>query len=452
MSVADGLRSLVNSPAFKFVLVIFLTLALMIPLLFVGLLVSERQGYARTARSEVGNMWGGAQTVRGPYVVVPTSQLREVRTKDGTEQQTIRQFAVFLPEILNIEGNVKTETRKRGIFEVPVYRSEIKFDGRFIEPVTQGFDKDGTTLHWDEAVLVLTVVDVRGIKKTAELSLGNGQAPIKFRAGVGPGANADVQGIHSPISAEQARSGFAFAFTLELNGSNRLRFVPAGGETTVTVKSPWPHPSFAGAFLPDRWSITDAGFKATWTVPRLARGQGQSLKLSRITHLMSSKAFGVNFYQPVGFYSLAERALKYSVGFIGIIFLAVFVMEMQARTRVHWIQYLFVGLALVIFYLVLISTAEHIGFDTGYLLAAVATSTLVGTYFGTVVRSLRRGLVLAAILAVIYALLYLLLRIEDYALLIGSIAAFALLAVVMFATRDVDWSRGAGNAPRPARD
>jgi inner membrane protein len=420
MNIVDSIHRSVNSPAFKFILVIVLILALTIPLLFVALLVGERESFARQARSEVGRMWGSAQTVRGPYLIVPTSRVREVRTKAGVEQQTIREFAAFLPEELKVSSQVATENRKRGIFNVPVYRSTIRFEGRFIEPLIRGFEQTETKLHWPEAVLVMTLDDVRGIKQTAELMFPGGAAGARFRAGVGVDENSRIQGIHVPISSEAAQSGFKFTFDLALNGSSQIQFIPAGGETEVSIRSDWPHPSFTGAFLPDAREISDAGFSATWKVPRLARGIGQTIR----------------------FYSLAERALKYALGFIGIIFLAVFVMEMKSRKRVHWIQYLFVGLALVIFYLVLIGTAEHIGFDLGYLAAAIATSVLVGSYFGTVVGKVSSGASLAAILGVIYALLFLLLRVEDYAMLIGSLAAFALLALVMFATRNVNWSKG----------
>ena len=173
---------------------------------------------------------------------------------------------------------------------------------------------------------------------------------------------------------------------------------------------------------------------------------------------MQHTAFGVRFFQPVQFYSLAERALKYAQGFIAVVFFAVFVMEMQGARGVHWIQYMFVGLALAIFYLVLIGTAEHIGFEGGYLAAAGATSLLVGSYVGTITQSRGRGAQIFAIISIIYGLLYLLLRVEDYALLIGSLAAFAMLATIMFATRNIDWSRGGeavaanGRPPGAERD
>ncbi len=447
MNIVESLHRLVSSPAFKFILVIVLILALAVPLLFVALLVAERESYARQATAEVGHMWGGAQTVRGPVIMVPTTRVREVRTKDGVERQSVREYAAFLPEDLTITSDVATENRQRGIFNVPVYRSAIRFAGRFIKPETRPFEQNETTLHWQQAVMVVTLDDVRGIKRTAEITFDGGAQTAKFRAGTGIGDDDRVQGIHVPVSPEQAQQGFAFTFDLDLNGSSRLKFIPAGGETQVSTKADWPHPSFTGAFLPEQRSVTDSGFSATWKVPRLARGIGQTIKLGRVTHLMGSKAFGVDLFQPVRFYSLASRAMKYAIGFIGIIFLAVFVMEIQSRKRVHWIQYLFVGLALVIFYLVLIGTAEHIGFDLGYLAAAVATSTLVGTYFGAVVKQATRGLTLALILGAIYALLYLLLRVEDYAMLIGSLAAFGLLGLVMFATRNVDWSLGSTQDP-----
>ncbi|MEO0809465.1 MAG: cell envelope integrity protein CreD [Pseudomonadota bacterium] len=442
MNIVDGLQRVFHSPAFKFVLIIGLILALTIPLLMVALLVSERERNASRASSDVSRMWSEAQTVRGPYIVVPTTRIVDVRKKDGIEQQTVHELAVFLPENLDIVAETSTERRRRGIFEIPVYRSTLSFKGRFIPPIVRSFEQSGTQLHWEQASLALTLDDVRGIKKTAVLSFGDGSAPQKFRAGLEVPAARQTQGIHLPLSAAQAKGGFPFSFALELNGSRNLQFVPTGGETSVTIKSDWPHPSFTGAFLPDQSEISDAGFQASWKIPRLARGIGQTLKFTQLLPLMHTKSFGVDFYQPVRFYTLAERALKYALGFISIIFLAVFVMEIQSQKRVHWIQYLFVGFSLIVFYLVLIGTAEHIGFDLGYLAAAVATSLLVGTYVGMVVRSLLRGLSLVAILGVIYALLYLLLRIEDYALLIGSLAAFVLLATVMFATRNVDWSRG----------
>ena len=442
MGLVDAIRGLMRSPAFKFIVIIVLILALAIPLLFVYLMVKERAQYAAAAKAEIGRAWGGEQSLRGPFIMVPTVREQTVRSRNETRIEKIREFAVFLPEQLSVKPVVRTEVRRRGIFEVPVYRSEIAFTGTFIPPEMRKVAQPGTEILWPEAVLALLISDVRGIKKTAQIKLGDAAA-VKFRSGLGLETGSrgrPVGAIHVPIDEAAAKQGFTFAFKLDLNGSSALNFVPAGGETEVTAQSDWPHPSFNGNFLPESRTISDKGFEATRKIPRLARGQSQTLHVRQAAGLMNATRFGVSFFQPVKFYSLAERALKYAQGFLAIVFFAVFVLEMQSRRRVHWIQYLFVGLALVVFYLVLIGTSEHIGFEAGYLAASGATSILVGSYIGTVTQSTGRGLQIFGVIAVICALLYLLLRVEDYALLIGSIAAFAMLAAVMFATRNIDWS------------
>lgn len=443
MGLVDALRGLMRSPAFKFIVIIVLILALAIPLLFVYLMVSERARYAAKAQAEIGQAWGGQQSIRGPFIIAPTLREQTVRSGNETRTDKIREFAVFLPEQLDIKPVARTEVRSRGIFEVPVYRSEIAFSGRFDPPELRKLAQPGIDILWSEAVVAVLVSDVRGIKKTAEISLGE-PSDTKFRSGLGVESSQrngrTIGAIHVPITEQNAREGFPFTFKLDINGSRALNFVPAGGETAVTIQSDWPHPSFNGSFLPESRTISDKGFEATWKIPRLARGQSQSLQVRTVDRIMNASEFGVDFFQPVKFYSLAERALKYAQGFLAIVFFAVFVLEMQSRRRVHWIQYLFVGLSLVVFYLVLIGTSEHIGFEAGYFSAAAATSLLVGAYIGTVTASPAKGAQIFAVIALIYALLYLLLRVEDYALLIGSIAAFVMLATVMFATRNVDWS------------
>jgi len=443
MGLVDAIRDFVRAPAFKFMIIIVLILALSIPLLFVYLMVTERARYAAKARADVGRSWANEQLVRGPFVIVPTLRERTIRARNETRTEQVREFAVFLPEALKIEPIVRTEVRRRGIFDVPVYRSEIGFDGRFDPPELRKFAQPGVQILWSEAVLTLFISDVRGIKKTAAITMHDTTTRLRS----GPGVEASGNGrnrtgaVHVPIAEATAKAGFPFQFKLELNGSTALNFVPAGGETEIAMTSDWPQPSFQGQFLPDTRTISNAGFKAAWKIPRLARGQSQTLHMNNPNGAMNDTRFGVSFFQPVKFYSLAERALKYAQGFVAIIFFAVFVLEMQSRRRVHWIQYLFVGMSLVVFYLVLIGTAEHIGFEGGYFTAAGATSMLVGAYIATVTKSAAKGGQIFAVIAIIYVLLYLLLRVEDYAMLIGSLAAFALLATVMFATRNIDWAR-----------
>ena len=344
----------------------------------------------------------------------------------------------YCRRLWEVSSDVKTEVRERGIFSIPVYKSNIAFIGSFVKPELTKINRAVDEIIWSEAVLAVLINDVTAIKKTAQLKLNDGEETILFRSGNGT-SNAG-SGIHVPLSPVTAQGAFSFSFDLDLNGSSGLNFIPTGGETKNIIKSDWPHPSFQGTFLPETRKITDKGFSATWVIPRLARGQAQSFLQSNFRYFMNNTTFGVDFYQPVGFYNLVERSLKYAIGFIAIAFFAVFIMEIQSGRRVHWIQYIFVGLALILFYLVLLGTSEHLGFETAYLISSVATSVLIGAYVASALKSFTRGLSLFFIIAGIYGLLYLLLRVEDYSMLIGSIAAFVLLAVVMFTTRNVDWS------------
>lgn len=437
-SFLDIVQRITHAPAFKFIIIIFLLLCLAIPWGLLYALNYDRKQFARTAQSTVGSMWGTQQTVRGPFLVVPTITNKEVRQGNKTIIQKQRQFAVFLPETLKAESDVRTEIRKRGIFSIPVYKSTINFSGSFTSPEITRISNAVDEIRWQEAVMAVFINDVTAIKKTAVLKINDADT-IQFRAGSGLSYQHPT-GIHAPVAVDQAKGNFDFSFQLHLNGSSSLNFVPAGGETTNIIKSDWPHPSFSGTFLPEKRTITDKGFEATWIIPRLARGQTQAFLTNHLQSTLSNTVFGVSFFQPVGFYNLVERSLKYALGFIAIAFFTVFIMEIQSRKRVHWIQYIFVGLALIIFYLVLQGLSEHLGFEISYAASSLATSTLIGTYVSSALKSRRHGLAIFGIMAVIYGLLYLLLRVEDYAMLIGSIAAFILLSIVMYATRNIDWA------------
>lgn len=445
MSGTGSFSRLMASPAFKFIVLGVLTLALMIPLLLVYLIVDERERYSRQAISEVGRSWGKAQTFAGPYLIVPLS--RESERVDRLGNKTTfkeTRYGVFLPETLKVTANVNSQTLKRGIFQVPVYKSELAFKGRFAAAELSRFLTENYEPRLDEAVLTLQISDVRAIKKTTEVTLG--ETRQLFEAG--PGLESlKARGIHVKVPQSVFSKGFDFAFDLPVNGTDHLMFEPSGGETEIDMTSDWPHPSFSGNFLPSTRAISDKGFTANWQVPQLARGLGQVHLLANINRLMPHNHFGVRFYQPVGFYDLVARALKYAVAFIATVFLLVFIMEVYVGRPVHWIQYVFVGFALLIFYLVLLGLAEHIGFEWAYGLASLATSLLIALYSASALKSRQKGWFLGALLATFYALLYLLLRVEDYALLIGSLSGFFMLAALMYMTRNVDWSGYSSSPP-----
>ena len=438
MSQPGPVSRFMGSPAFKFVLLGLLTLLLMIPMLMVYLVVDERERYSRAAVSEVGRKWGLAQKISGPYLIVPQTRWVEKTDRAGVKTRSREvQYVTLLPETLNVEVDVSAKELKRGIYGVPVYESKFKYSGRFNALETEKLTRGSTELRFEDAAFVMLISDVRGIKETTSVQLG--AQSVKFTAGNGFSAKR-AAGIHVSLQEHNVKSGFEFSFELPVNGTETLHFEPSGGETKLQMKSNWPHPSFIGNFLPSDRSISSKGFEARWDVPQLARGQSQLHIRPGVEALMRHNLFGVQFYQPVGFYDLVGRALKYAIAFIAAAFLLVFVMEVYAGRPVHWIQYVFVGFALLIFYLVLLGLAEHIGFELSFGLASFATSALIGLYSMSALKSPKKGFVLGFILLLIYGLLYLLLRVEDYALLIGSLTAFFMLAIVMYITRDVDWS------------
>jgi inner membrane protein len=451
--IAEFLSRVAKSPAVKFFVIGFLILLLLIPLLMVGGLVSEREGRSFEVRAEVARTWGGAQQIGGPFLVVPYTARSERKEGDKTIVETVYKTAVFMPEDLAFEAKTASEVLHRSIFDVNVYTATLSMEGRFLAPDVTRTDPTAIAADWRDARLVLVLSDVSGLKEAAMLEIdGAGNLPFE-PSPLLPASN--MSGIHvklaetpSLLGADGAIKAFAFRASLAFTGSGTLAFAPAARETRLTLASDWPHPSFTGAFSPEERSLRDDGFTARWRVPHLARSVPQNLTPADAgIQQLAPYYFGVSFYQPVDFYDLVMRAVKYAVLFLAVTFMAVFVLELLSGRPVHAVQYLFVGLAMVFFYVLLLSLSEHIGFTPAYLAASAATGGMLSLYAGKVLDSMERGLAMLALFAVTYGLLYLILTLEDYALLAGALLGFAALTAVMFATLKVDWSAGAPPAP-----
>jgi inner membrane protein len=432
--------SIARSPGLKFLLVALITIAMSVPLLFIFIALAQREDYAREAAADIARGWGGAQVIGGPVLAVPYVVSEAQRSAEGVVSAVdVRRVAVFLPKLLKADATARTETRSRGIFDVTVFTADVVLDGTFVTPDFAELGITPKSVQWDQAVLMLAISDLQGLAENASVVWGPAKTPVPFRPGLVqdlaayPGINARV-----PLTAEKTE--LVFSIALKVRGTGDLQFAAAGEETDVTAKANWPHPSFSGNFLPVERSIDANGFSARWKVPHLARNLPQAMATpDNLTNGLSIASFGVAFYQPVKFYLLVERALKYAILFIGLAFLSFFLIETLSGARIHGVQYLLIGGAQVVFYLLLLSLAEQIGFDFAYLLAALATVLLISAYAWSALKSSSRALVVFAVLSVLYALLFLLLKQEDYALLIGASAAFAAVAVTMYVTRNVDW-------------
>jgi inner membrane protein len=433
-----------HSAVGRLAIMALLTLFLMVPMTMVDSLVGERSTRRDEAVKEVGESWGGPQTVSGPVLVVPYTQ---TWIDESGRAQSASGRAHFLPAELRIDAVVDTQSRRRGIFDVVVYTTKLKVEGRFVRPDFGWLSPTPTDIRWADAIVTAGVSDPRALTRKASLAMPTttgGSVPFVggivdvglFNAGIrapAPGLDTIKAGVDVP-----------FAFTLELNGTRDIRFLPASEETTVNLSSTWPHASFVGARLPQPRTTGSGGFTAEWHVPDFgrpypSRWTSGEMNREKLVAQAEGSTFGVNLSRPVDVYQQAERAVKYAVLFIVLTFLVFFLWELFRVALLHPMQYVFVGFALCVFYLLLLSLSEHVGFDVAYGTSAAVTTLLISGYAGAVLNGWRQGSSVAGALLVLYGFLYLLLRLEDYALLAGSIALFLVLAGVMFLTRRMNW-------------
>ena len=435
-----------NSFLFKVILLGALWLALLIPLFQLRSVVQERNGFAAGVVDEIGNTWGGRQLVAGPFLSVPLR--RSVRVDEKTVQESI-EWLTFLPKTLNVEGSLDPEIRRRGIFEAAVYRADLELSGSFETPDPSSLQAaQGGVVLWDEAVLAFAVSDLRGLRSKLELDWNGRRLELAPDASGATGClELPSLGVRVPLgppgAADPSRPAggpYHFSLAMALGGSSRLQFLPLGRDTGVSLLSSWDTPSFSGAFLPDQRTIDTTGFRATWTIPFFARSFPQAFPTCQITGKLLESAFGVELLMPVDTYQKTDRALKYGGLFVLLTFLTFLLFELFDGRRLHAIQYLLVGFAMSIFYLLLLSLGEHLPFRLAYLIAALAVTVLISGYARAILGSRRGSAWLFGVLTLLYAFLCVLLESEDYALLVGSLALFAVLALVMYLTRHVDWS------------
>jgi len=440
-------RVLKGSIMVKMVVVGVLILVLLIPLLMIWGLISERQQRHDAVTAEVASSAGSSQTLGGPVLVVPFRIYSQAETQE---------LAFFLPEALSVKGSLEPERRSRGIYDVVLYKANLRLSGTFRRPSFDAWDTDLKDIHWDQAYLAIGITDMKGLRQGVDVTWAGKVLQLA------PGGTVEClwpSGLKVPIAGlDHAPVGQTFDFGLDLvlSGSRDLRVLPFGKQTTVALRSTWPSPSFAGRFLPDSRRVTDHGFEATWNVPYFGRSYPQQWRGNEAVKVADSStvtasSFGVGLFLPVDVYQKTERSVKYGVLFVLLTFLTFFLYEVFSPFSLHPMQYLLVGSALCLFYVLLLSISEHVPFVLSYLIASVATIGLITAYAAAILRGSLRALGVGAALTALYGYLYVLLQAEDYALLLGSIGLFVILALVMYVTRRLDWyaPRGGGATPPP---
>ncbi len=427
-----------NNTMIKGSLIGFLILIMLIPAAFLSSLVNERKSRQEQVVKEISDKWGAAQTLTGPVLMVP--YYHTITDDKGNAARTIQQ-AYFLPDQLDVQSRLQPEVRHRSLYDVTLYRSDIELKGRFLPPDSNKIKLSPEDIIWQDARLILGIDDMRGLEEVVTLTYNNQNSHME--SGL-PDNHITSVGIHAPLVLQQG-TPIDFTIRLKLKGSEHLYFTPVGKTTTATMTAPWKDPSFDGQYLPSETpDISGSGFTAQWKILEMSRNYPQAWKDK--SYDIRESASGVRLIQPTDSYVKTERSVKYALLFITLTFTVFFLLEILQKKRVHPLQYILVGMALCIFYTLLLSISEYTGFNPAYLIAATATTLLVGLYVRSMFRSNKTAGGFTAALGLLYTYIFILIQLQDYALLFGSIGLFAILAALMYYSRKVDWYHTGKNA------
>jgi inner membrane protein len=421
-----------NSISLKLLIIVTLSLILLIPSTMVKKLIAERSYRKNETTQLITEKWGAGQTLVGPLIQVPYERI--VKYKNGNQEVISSEFFIF-PSNLEVDGNVHVAKKHKGIYDVLIYSGNLKLKGNFKPSDFKDWPERYSKILWKDSRLILGISDLKGMTKTTLLQWNNSEQ--KFTPGVSF-CNLTQKGIRAKVDVDPNGPN-SFDIGLKLNGSGRLYFTPVANQSTIKLASNWGSPNFDGAFLPEKSEITDSSFTAQWLTTEMNRSYPQILTSESNSYQTNLQEFGVDFIFPVDTYQKSTRSVKYAFLFIAFTFLIMFFAEITSSKRIHPVQYLIVGLALVVFYSLLIALAEHISFNTAYLIGSITIICMNTFYIHSIYKNLKTTMIIGIALIVLYTYLFTILQIADYALLLGNIGLVIALAVVMIFSRKVDW-------------
>ncbi len=438
----SNLQSRINSRSMGLKLIVISGLALLmtIPAFFVNGLIEDRTRRADEVVREISGHLGGQQTFLGPTLVIPY-------TVGATSPSDIARHGLYqvFPAQASAVVKTRTEERRRSLFKVPVFQADLHLDATFDLTGVPASAPQGAELDWSRAEIQVGVSDARGALADATLTMGGktlvlvpAEIADDIPAGNDQHKSARLTLLGATAAGVAPNTQFNATAVLRFSGAQRIAVLAYGKTTRLTAEGDWSSPGFDGGFLPVTRRVSSRGFSAEWSVPFIARGVRAEGQASSIAGL-DTTALGISFIEVADPYQSVNRSLKYALLFLGLVFLSYFVFEATTGKRVHLAQYVLVGVGQLIFYLLLLSLAERIGFDVGFFLAGGATVLLLSANAFWIFQSRLQGLRALACFSLLYALIYFLLRLEDNALLVGAIASFVAVAAVMYFTRRIDW-------------
>lgn len=435
-----------------------LVLILLIPTAWIMNIMEERQNRAEEVVGEVAGKWSGSQTIAGPVLIVPYRKTEKIGVGKDTEIRVVVDNAFFLPDTLRINGDVNPQVLHRGIFDVAVYESRLFIGASFSTPDLAALGIAPETVLWDQARIRVGISDLRGIVETPVVTVGGKVISVEptsnlgfsFFGGVGSKGAKEGNWLSSGVEGAVAMSSGTevpkdLTITLALKGSSVISFLPVGRTSEVKLKGEWPDPSFDGEFLPNSRLISDTRFEASWKVLHFNRpfaqqwvGDGRNFERYDIA---------TRLVIPADQYQKSIRTVKYAVLLILLGFTALFLVEISRKIRIHPFQYILIGAALIVYYTLLISLSEHLGYDNAYLIATLATVVLVSLYARTFLRDRRILMLFSGLLVFFYLFIFVLIQAQDFSLLIGSVGLFLVIAAIMYFSRSIDWY---GSDPTPS--
>ncbi len=434
----------------RMLMVGFLVIALLIPLSYISSLIKERALRQNDVVNEINQKWGNNVLVYGPILKVLYKTYSETKTyneKTKTylkETKTHINYAYIFPEVLKTEVDVNSKTLKRGNFESAVYTTNMKFSGHYSPTnlTAKGIKKED--IIWDKASVIIKTSNLKGIKSEMLLKLNNNT--YTFQTNYNENSNNSyLDVLESEFIAESditKSEDSNFSINMTFNGSKQIELIPIGKTTTMSMTSNWADPSFIGNYLPndETKEITKDGFKADWKILHINRAFSQQ-HLNKIPNL-NQFAFGTKFIVMVDEYQKSERSAKYGFLVIGLTFLIFFLIQTLSKIDIHPFQYLMIGIALTMFYTLLVSISEHSNFLKAYLIAGISVIALITLYSKSILKTFKFPLFIGLSLTALYTFIYVIIQLENYALLVGSIGLFLILAIVMFVSRKIDWNNG----------
>ena len=430
-----------------------LIIVLLIPLSFIESLIRERSNRQESVVNEINEKWGNEVLLYGPILKVPYKTYTEkLVTNSETKKVTTEtisyiNYAYFFPEKLAINSDINPEVKKRGIYKTSVYKSTMDVSGNFIKPDFSSIEVKDNDVLWDKATVIIKTSNLKGINNQVEIAINsNGYAFVpKYEEQQNNVYLKNVVTLHKLETTHLKKEDLFldkvhdFSIKLTVSGSQQFKIIPIGKETKLNVTSNWKTANFIGEFLPlNSDKITENGFDAKWNVLHINRPFSQ--EYYKTLPNLNEYAFGVNFKIPVDEYQKSERSAKYGFLVISLTFLIFFLIQSISKINIHPFQYLMIGLALTMFYTLLISISEHSNFLKAYVIAGISVIVLITLYSKSILKTFKFPLFIGISLTALYTFIFVIIQLENYALIVGSIGLFTILAAVMYASRKIDWN------------